>query len=120
MATLKVLGGRRVYLELEAKGAFLQRSMERVINQFGLHGTVNRVGSMLTLFLGLDRVINAEEARRCDRDRFTRLFHSMMSRGVYFPPSPFEAAFISLAHIRTDLEKMVKCFEDWACTEGNG
>ena len=119
MATLKVLGGRRVYSDLEAKGTLLQRSMERVMRQFGLRGTVNRVGSMLTLFFGLDRVTNGSEARECDRDRFTRFFHGMISRGVYFPPSPFEAAFISLTHDRAELDKTVKCFEDWARTEGS-
>lgn len=120
MATLKVLGNRRVYSELEEKGAFLQRSIERIIDQFGFRGTVNRVGSMFTLFFGLDRVINAEEARQCDRGRFTRLFHGMMARRVYFPPSPFETVFISLVHDRADLQTMVKCFEDWARTESNG
>jgi len=81
---------------------------------------VNRVGSMLTLFFGVDRVRNAAEARDCDRARFVRFFHGMLKRGVYFPPSPFEAAFVSLAHTDGNLNKTLEAFEDWARGEAKG
>ncbi len=120
MATLKILGGSGVYSELEDKGQYLQKSFERVLDRYRLGGTVNRVGSMLTLFFGVGRVCNAEDARHCDRDQFTRFFHGMMARGVYLPPSPFEAAFISLAHGEAEIEKTAQCLENWARTEGKG
>jgi len=119
-ATLKVLEGGHIYPQLEERGDRLQRSIESSLDRYGLEGAVNRVGSMFTVFFGVDRVTNAEEARQCDRDRFARFFHGMMARGIYFPPSPFEAAFISLAHSAADIEKTVQCFEDWARSDGRG
>jgi len=44
----------------------------------------------------------------------------MLERGVYFPPSPFEAAFVSLAHRESDLAKALRAFEDWAREETKG
>ena len=120
LATLRELSRSGVYAELEEKGKKLQEGLEAILDQHRLSGVVNRVGSMLTLFFGVDRVQNAADARGCDRDRFARFFHGMLKRGVYFPPSPFEAAFISLAHGRRELEKALQAFEVWARREGKG
>jgi glutamate-1-semialdehyde 2,1-aminomutase len=120
ITALRVLSRRELYLELEDKGGRLHRGMEACLRKYKLHGTLNRVGSMLTLFFGVDSVHNAEEARQCDRDRFARFFRGMLGRGFYFPPSPFEAAFVSLAHGRSDLKKTIEAFEDWAKEETGG
>jgi glutamate-1-semialdehyde 2,1-aminomutase len=120
LATLKVLGSGGVYEDLEAKGQYLEEALIQVLKRCRLRGTVNRVGSMLTLFFGVDSVTHAEEARRCDQQRFARFFHRMIACGIYYPPSPFEAAFISLAHSKADLEQTVHCFEEWAQSERDG
>jgi glutamate-1-semialdehyde 2,1-aminomutase len=70
-------------------------------------GCVNRTGSLLTLFLGVAEVRNADQARQADRERFARFFQAMLKRGIYLPPSQFEALFISLAHSRQDLQKTI-------------
>ena len=98
----------------------LQEGLEAVLDQHRLSGVVNRVGYMLTLFFGVDRVQFATDARCCDCGRFACFFHGMLKRGVYFPQSPFEAAFISLAHGRRELEKALQAFEVWARREGKG
>ncbi len=120
LATLKELSRPGIYQKLEKKGEKFQRGLEALIRKYHIPGTVNRSGSMLTLFFGVEKVRNAEEARRCDRDRFARFFHGMLERGVYFPPSPFEAAFVSLAHRESDLAKALRAFEDWAREETKG
>lgn len=120
IATLRALKSRAQYGKLEEKGRRLQQGMERVLGRYKIPGTVNRVGSMLTLFFGVDRVGNAEEARRCDRRQFARFFHGMLERGVYLPPSPFEAIFISLVHSAADIAKTLRGFEDWARRERKG
>jgi glutamate-1-semialdehyde 2,1-aminomutase len=43
------------------------------------------------------------EVMDCDRDRFNRFFHAMLSRGVYLAPSAFEAGFVSAAHDESDI-----------------
>ncbi len=82
--------------------------------------TVNRVGSMLTWFFTDRPVTDYTTAKNCDTQRFARFFHSMLQRGVYLPPSQFEALFISAAHTRQDIEQTVsyarECFEVAATT----
>jgi glutamate-1-semialdehyde 2,1-aminomutase len=59
---------------------------------------VNRVGSMFTIFLQTGPVTDYKSAKRSDTARFGRLFHFLLDRGIYFPPSQFEAGFMSAAH----------------------
>lgn len=113
LVTLRELSRRGVYRQLEEKGRKLQEGFEGVLKRHEINGIVNRAGSMLTLFFGVDRVRDAGDARRCDRDRFARFFQGMLSRGIYWPPSPFETAFVSLAHTDRDLTATLKAFEHW-------
>jgi len=65
-----------------------------------------RVGSMFCLFCrpGGELVRKLEEARKCDTGRYARLFHGLLEKGVYFPPSQFETCFLSAAHGEKELE----------------
>lgn len=120
LVTLRELSRSGVYQELEAKGRKIQEGFETIFRKYHIQGVVNRVGSMLTPFFGVDRVRDAAEARHSDGGRFARFFHGMLERGFYFPPSPFETAFVSVAHDQSDLERTVQAFEDWARAEGEG
>jgi glutamate-1-semialdehyde 2,1-aminomutase len=64
---------------------------------------VNRIGSMATFFFQQGRVRNYEEAKRSDTAAFGKFFHHLLDRGVYLPPSQFEAMFISAAHTPSDI-----------------
>jgi glutamate-1-semialdehyde 2,1-aminomutase len=114
LATLKLLCRPGAYAELAAKGQRLEDGLRITLNQYGIKGVINRCGSMLTLFFGVDHVDNPEDARRCDRKIFRRYFHAMLSRGIYLPPAPFEAMFVSLAHSNSDLDRTISAFEAWA------
>jgi glutamate-1-semialdehyde 2,1-aminomutase len=120
LATLKELSRPGVYQELEEKGRKLQEGFEAILERFHIQGVVNRQGSMLTLFFGVEQVRDAAEARRCDGARFARFFRGMLDRGFYFPPSPFEAAFVSLAHDDAAIGKTIEAFENWAREESKG
>ncbi|HEU0120645.1 MAG TPA: glutamate-1-semialdehyde 2,1-aminomutase [Bryobacteraceae bacterium] len=85
-----------LYAQLEAKASVLCADLPA-----GL--TVNRVGSMFTLFFTGTPVVDFETAKTCDTARFGRFFHNLLERGVYFPPSQFEAAFLSTAHTDADI-----------------
>jgi glutamate-1-semialdehyde 2,1-aminomutase len=74
--------------------------------------TVNRVGSMFTWFLTDQPVTDYESARRADTGRFKQFFHSMLERGIYLPPSQFEAVFVSTAHTDADIECTVTAARD--------
>jgi glutamate-1-semialdehyde 2,1-aminomutase len=62
-------------------------------------------------------VITPDEARQCDRRQFARFFHGMLKHGIYLPPAPFEAMFVSLAHSQSDLTRTIAAFGDWARRE---
>ena len=62
----------------------------------------------------VDQVTQPDHARQCDRERFARFFHGMLQRGIYLPPAPFEAMFVSLAHSTADLNKTIAAFDEWA------
>ena len=76
--------------------------------------TVNRVGSMATIFFTANPVRNYEEAKRSDTAQFGRFFHFLLERGIYFPPSQFEAAFLSTAHTAEDIAYTRRAIADFA------
>ena len=69
--------------------------------------TVNRVGSMLTWFFTSAAVTDYESAKTSDTAKFGRFFHGMLQRGIYLPPSQFEAMFVSVAHTDEDIARTV-------------
>ncbi|MBM4361107.1 MAG: glutamate-1-semialdehyde 2,1-aminomutase [Deltaproteobacteria bacterium] len=96
------------YARLQTLGARLQAGLERALRDAGVTGIVNRVGSMLTLFFHPGPVSSWEDARRSDTARFARFHRGLTEGGVYWPPSQFEAAFLSTAHTETDLDRTVE------------
>jgi glutamate-1-semialdehyde 2,1-aminomutase len=72
----------------------------------------NRVGSMLTLFFTSSPVTDYASASASDTARYASFFRELLSRGVYFPPSQFEAVFVSAAHSDDDVARI-----RWASAE---
>jgi glutamate-1-semialdehyde 2,1-aminomutase len=105
LATLAELDRPGTYQTLEARGTRLADGLRAALRRHGRRACVNRRGSMWTLFFGVDRVRDATEARACDTAAFARFFTGMLERGVYLPPSQYEAAFISLAHSEDDIDR---------------
>jgi glutamate-1-semialdehyde 2,1-aminomutase len=104
LATLDLLDAPGTYEKLEALGSRLEEGLRAALRRRGRRGCVQRRGSMWTLFFGADAVRNADEARTCDTAAFARYFTGMLERGVFLPPSQYEAAFISLAHSDGDID----------------
>ena len=67
--------------------------------------TVNRIGSMMTWFFSDTPVTGYESAKLSDTKKFAKFFHAMLERGIYLPPSQFEALFVSTAHTDADIER---------------
>ncbi len=70
--------------------------------------TVNRVGSMMTVFFTRGPVTDWKSASRSDTRAFGRFFRKMLRAGVYLPPSQFEAFFISAAHTAADIRRSIR------------
>lgn len=87
-----------LYNLLEARGAGLQSALTAAAHAAGVPVSMQRVGSMWTLFFSSRPIRSWDDADAVDRDRYARFFRAMLARNILLPPSPFEAAFISLAH----------------------
>jgi glutamate-1-semialdehyde 2,1-aminomutase len=110
--TLRVLAGTGNYERLEVAGARLAAGLRDALARYGRRGCINRAGSLLTLFFGVDRVSNADEARQADTVTFGKFFRAMLEHGIYLPPSQFEAMFVSLAHADADLDATIAAADD--------
>ncbi len=99
LATLRTLqADPGIYDRLEDIGAALEEGLRVALRRHRIDGAVQRVGAMLTLFFGPDRVRSWEDASRVDRERFARFHRAARRRGVLLPRSPFEAWFVMAAH----------------------
>ncbi len=78
----------------------------------GVAGQVNQIGSMWTCFFARDEVFDYPTAKKADTARFGRLHRAMLERGVYLPPSQFEAAFLSSEHGAAEIEETAKAFRE--------
>ena len=97
LACLKALEEPGLYRQLEGLGQALQEGLLAAAREAGIPVTLNRVGSMWTLFFTDGPVYDYPTAKTASTERFGRFFHAMLDGGVYLPPSQFEAAFASLA-----------------------
>jgi glutamate-1-semialdehyde 2,1-aminomutase len=91
-----------VYRHLEGLGRMLAAALAPL-------GTVQQVGSMISVFLGTGPVTDFESASRQDTAAFAAFFHRMLARGFYLPPSAFESWFLCAAMEERDLEALVQC-----------
>ena len=97
-----------LYARLESLGAALEEGLREGARAAGVPATVQRVGSMITLFFREGAVRSWDDAVTSDTLRFGTWHAGMISRGIYWPPSQFEAAFLSGAHTEADIERAVK------------
>ncbi len=97
-ATLALVAQPGFHAGLERAGAELEAILAEAAREAGVPLRVQRVGSMLTPYFREGAVRNFGEAARSDTARFARWHRAMLDQGVYWPPSQFEAGFVSAAH----------------------
>ena len=104
LATLRKLQRPGTYELLEKRTRQLRVGLVLFSQRAGLRAAVNQVGSLLTLFFTDPPVRSGAQARRSDARRYGLYFHGMLSRGIYLPPSPYEAWFLSAQHGMREIE----------------
>ena len=104
---LDLLARPGTYEALEARTVRLQIGLSRAAQAAGVMVTVNRVGSMLTVFFCRGPVVDYASAKTSDTKLYARFFHGLLKRGVYLPPAQFEAAFVSLAHGEPEIDRTI-------------
>ncbi len=111
IATLRLLQRPGFYADLDARAASLALGIVQAARRAELPLTLNRLGSMMTPFFSEGPVTDYATAKKADTARFATFFHGLLERGVYFPPSQFEAAFVSDAHTVADVEATIAAVE---------
>lgn len=111
LATLNLIDNEETWIVLEEKGKKLENGILSAAENQGIKITLNRAGSMFTIFFTGEPVNNHPDAMKCDREMFSKFFRLMLERGVLLPPSQFEAAFISLKHDDDAVEKTIAAAE---------
>jgi glutamate-1-semialdehyde 2,1-aminomutase len=105
LAMLELIKAPGFYDRLERASAALETIFDEAARAAGVPLRVQRVGSMLTPFFQPSKVRNWSEAARSDTKRFARVHRELLAHGVYWPPSQYEAAFVSSAHDDAVLER---------------
>lgn len=96
------------YAHLESLGARLEAGIQKAIDAAQHLASVQRVGSMLTVFFHQGPVKSWDEASQCDTERFGRFHQALIQGGIYWPPAQFEAAFISASHTTAEIDATIQ------------
>ncbi len=107
LKVMEILGRPGTYERLDHLGKKLGDGLLAAAKAANVPACMNRVGSMLTLFFCEGPVTDYASAKKADTGRFGSFFRKLRDRGVFLPPSQFEAMFVSLAHTDEDIEQIV-------------
>ena len=105
IAALKQLTKPGLYEEMARMAERLVFGLRAELDDAGLPGQINAIGSLSTIFFAAEPVRNYADAKRSDTKRYGRFFREMLDRGIFLAPSQFEAAFISAAHTPADVDR---------------
>lgn len=96
------------HAELEKKSSKLHAGLLKNLEQTGVKGVINRVGSMMTLFFTAEnQVTTLKEAMTSDTEKYAAYFKMSLDSGIYLAPSQFECLFVSYAHSDSDIEAII-------------
>jgi len=112
LASLRPLGDPSFYARLSTIADTLKAGLERAASEAGAPVTINAVPGMLTVFFTRDPVRDLAGAEAADTRMYARFFHAMLQRGVYLPPSQFEAWMLSACHGESVVEETVAAAEE--------
>ncbi|BDM73795.1 glutamate-1-semialdehyde 2,1-aminomutase [Streptomyces nigrescens] len=94
------------YEKVDAVSAELRSLVSGALTKEGVAHRLQVAGNMFSVFFTERDVTNYDEAKAQESFRFTAFFHSMLSQGVYLPPSAFESWFVSTAHDTAAVERI--------------
>ena len=114
LKTIEVIEREQVPQRINKAGERMHTALRDLLRDSGVEGCVSGVGSMFKVFFRADgkEVRNYADALSCDKNKYLRFFHSMLSAGIFLPPSQFETNFISFAHTDEDIERTIEAYKE--------
>lgn len=99
----------QVFDSINEKTEKLHKGFSKVLNENGVHHTINRIGSMISIHFSETPVVDFDTATEAAAgDTFKRFFHGMLNEGIYIAPSAYESWFICDALTNEDLDKTIE------------
>ncbi len=111
LAQLRVLQTPGAYERLEQKTAALADGIREIVEKGKVPAQVVHVTGMLCVFFNDKPVVDFESAKACNTERFAKMWQELLKNGVYWPPSQFESAFVSLEHGKRELDATLDAFK---------
>jgi glutamate-1-semialdehyde 2,1-aminomutase len=109
--TLKILSQTGVYERLEKTASHLEEGIAQVLSSSNLRANISRFASLLTIFFNDNVAVDYESVSGADTALFGKFFQQLLVQGIYWPPSQFEAAFVSVAHSYEDIQFTLEALE---------
>ena len=105
LATLRLLD-HKAYDHLDAAAGEVQRLVSQALTTAGVPHRVNAAGNLFSVFFTDRPVRDYEAAKTQDTAAFGRFFHALLDRGIWLPPSAYEAWFVSTKHTQADFDRL--------------
>lgn len=112
LATLPQLAKKDFYETLNRKAEKLAAGFRVAAKKAGVPAQINSVGSLVTIFFNSAPVHNYDDAKKSDTRQFASFFQGMLKRGIFLPPSQYEALFVSAAHTDAEIDRTIATCEE--------
>lgn len=114
LKTIEIIEREGVPGRINELGERMRTALREILADSGVEGCVSGVGSMFKVFFsaGGKEVRNYADALSCDKNKYLRFFHQMLSAGIFLPPSQFETNFVSFAHNDADIERTIEAYKE--------
>jgi glutamate-1-semialdehyde 2,1-aminomutase len=113
LATLSLLDAD-AYRRLDGLAGAIGDGLQAAFDRAGAPARVQRAGNLFSVFMAAEPVGDYDAARRQDTAAYARFFHAMLDRGVYLPPSAFEAWFVSIVHTDAEVDRVLAAAKEAA------
>jgi glutamate-1-semialdehyde 2,1-aminomutase len=105
LATLRKLNRPGNFKRLRDLSRAMVKGINEMIKRAGVTAVVNSVDSMFTLFFTEPGPVDYRTVLKSDTKKYSKFFENLLRAGIMFPPSQFEAVFLSLAHTERDIDR---------------
>ena len=103
---------QRLHDALQERGRSLARALVDAASSANIELVASAIGGLAGFFFSAENVTNFEQATATDGRLYGRFFRAMLERGIYLPPSRFEALFLSTAHTEAHIDQIASAAEE--------
>ncbi|MEX2100099.1 MAG: aminotransferase class III-fold pyridoxal phosphate-dependent enzyme, partial [Acidimicrobiia bacterium] len=95
------------YEELTARASRFADGLRDALAPSSAKAQVTQAGTLTGIFFADTPITRFADAQAADHEQYARFFHAMLDRGIFLPPSGYEAMFVSLAHTADDIDRTI-------------